>query len=376
MNAALRYPSFYLVLPIVLALSATIVSFKFSISMLGGLLFFMTAAVAIVTLDAVLNVRLPPLSAFRGLGFSGSRQGLIGAVLCFIVVAFCLIDITAFPIPLIDDPTLYATFDGGRNYVRHVSNLSWILPPLSLLCFKSRVVRMTFIAIGLVFPILVIDRNRLFAALFSLVFVLFAQQEKSFLSSWKVICGILFAGVAAFSILGTVRSGRLDGIALPFSTFFHVSPESLKWLLLYASAGIYNFSAILAKGYHNAGFLMSQIGLHGPVATLGTDIPLDAPTINVGTEFFPFLMAFGWGGALVSVFALYAMLLLSVALLREDISLWRLLLFLRIAYVSVMSPFAPQAFTWTNFGFVGICLMIPIAMNLLPSSTCEDLKEK
>src|SRR5256885_5060710 len=117
-----------------------VVSFELSVNLLGGVLFFTTAAAAIVTLDFVLKIRLSPLSAFRGMDFSETRQGLVAAALCCVVALFCLIDLSAFPIPLMVDPASYATFEDGRNHVRHISNLSWILPPLALLCFKSRVV--------------------------------------------------------------------------------------------------------------------------------------------------------------------------------------------------------------------------------------------
>jgi len=33
----------------------------------------------------------------------------------------------------------------------------------------------------------------------------------------------------------------------------------------------------------------------------------------------------------------------------------------------VMSPFAPQAFTWTNAGFIGICLFLPVMAAWLPN---------
>lgn len=375
MSEALRYPSFYLVFPILLALSVMLVSFEASVSMLGGVLFFAAAAVAILMFDFILGIRLPELESFRGMDFSGTCQGAIAAALCCLVAAFCVVDLTAFPIPLIVDPTSYATFDGGRNHVRHISNLSWILPPLAMLCFRNRAVQIMLIAIGLIFPILVIDRNRLLAALFSLVLTFVLRQRKSPLLSWKLILPLLLGGLIAFSVLGAVRSGTLGDLTLPLSGVFRNSPQGVKWLLLYVSAGVYNFSSIMAKDYNNADFLIAQlVPFSGSVATLGTDIPLDAPTINVGTEFFPFLMALGWGGAMLSVLALYGMLIWSTVLLREEISLWRFLIFLRISYVSTMAVFAPQAFTWTNFGFVAVCLMIPIVAQFLPDGASQPLK--
>jgi hypothetical protein len=107
--------------------------------------------------------------------------------------------------------------------------------------------------------------------------------------------------------------------------------------------------------------------MSGTVATAATDIPLDASNINVGTEFLPFLLALGPAGAVGAVFALYASLLWSVRRLRPNVSLFSLLIFLRMAYVCVMAPFAPQAFTWTNAGFIVLCLVMQAFAALLPN---------
>ncbi|HEY2622048.1 MAG TPA: hypothetical protein VGI53_01260, partial [Dyella sp.] len=49
------------------------------------------------------------------------------------------------------------------------------------------------------------------------------------------------------------------------------------------------------------------------------------------------------------------------------VSLFSLLIFLRMSYVCLMSPFAPQAFTWTNAGFIVICLVLQALVGLLPN---------
>jgi hypothetical protein len=154
---------------------------------------------------------------------------------------------------------------------------------------------------------------------------------------------------------------------------YRAAPAGIQWLLLYISAGPYNFSAMLAKHYVNTSFLINQlVPMSGSVATAGTDIPLDASTINVGSEFFPFLLAFGPFGAVLSMFALYALLLWSARRLFPRVSLFSLLIFLRVAYVGVMSPFAPQAFTWTNAGFIGLCLFMQLLASWLPDRTARQ----
>jgi hypothetical protein len=179
---------------------------------------------------------------------------------------------------------------------------------------------------------------------------------------------IALAGASMFSLLGILRSGPLEGVTLPFGQLYRDSPQGIKWLLLYISAGPYNFGAIEARHYLDASFLIHQVvPLSGSVATAGTGIPLDSPTINVGTEFFPFLLAFGPAGAALAVFALYLWLHWSVRRLWPNVPLFGLLIFLRMAYVCLMAPFAPQAFIWTNVDFIVLCLLLQLFAAWLPA---------
>jgi hypothetical protein len=66
------------------------------------------------------------------------------------------------------------------------------------------------------------------------------------------------------------------------------------------------------------------------------------------------------------------MLLWSTRLLSSA-SLFNLLIFLRMAYVCVMSPFAPQAYTWMNFGFIVLCLVMQLCASLLPKRQTPNL---
>lgn len=368
MKRLLRLPSSWLGLPLLFACALTWFTYDLSVDYLQGLLLLALLAAVIILFDVQAGVRLPAFARFRARHYAGTREAFLALVLAALIVLACVLDLTLFPIPLLDKPSAYAVMDGGRAHVRHVSDMCWVLPPIGLLCTRSRRLRLALIAIGFVFPVLVIDRNRLFATFFSFALVLVLRRDEARPLPWKTLLLLAFVGASIFSILGMLRSGPLEGVTLPFSAAYHAAPQGLKWLLLYASAGPYNFSAILAKGYRNPDFLINQlVPLHGSVATAGTGIPLDASNINVGTEFFPFLMAFGPVGAALSVFALYALLLWSVQRLRPAVPLFSLLMFLRMAYVGVMSPFAPQAFTWTNAGFIGICLLLPVIASWLPN---------
>ncbi|MEB2188130.1 hypothetical protein VDS18_19980 [Xanthomonas campestris pv. campestris] len=364
----LRRPATYLALPLLLSCALTLLTYTLPDGYLDGIALLVVAALVVLVLDGVLGTRLPSVQQFRVQRYAGTRESFLVMALAAGVAVFCLLDVALFPIPLFSDPSSYATLSPLRSHVRHISNMCWILPPIALLCVRHRGLRTAMVLVGFVFPIVVIDRNRIFAGLFSFVVVLLLRRDPARQLPWKRIALLVMAGGAVFSVLGALRSGSLATVALPFSAFYRAMPQGVQWLLLYISAGPYNFGAILAKGYVNASFLINQlVPLSGSIATAGTSIPLDAPNINVGTEFFPFLMAWGAPGALVALLALYAALLWSVRRLNASLSIFHVLIFLRIAYACLMSPFAPQAFTWTNFAFIGLCLGLHACTLLLPN---------
>ncbi|MEO8746262.1 MAG: hypothetical protein ABI379_01170 [Rhodanobacter sp.] len=368
MKRLLCLPSAYLALPLLLACGLTLLTYDLPVDYLPGLLLLAVVAAAIMLFDVQAGVRIPPAMRFRARSYAGTRDAFVALAFAGLIAVFCVLDLALFPIPLFDNPSSYAVMKGGHEHIRHVSDICWVLPPIGLLCARNRWLRNTLIAIGFVFPILVIDRNRVFATVFSFVLVIVLRRDEGRPLPWKTVGSLGFAGASAFSILGMLRSGPLDHVTLPFSAMYRAAPQGIKWLLLYASAGPYNFSAILARHYVNTSFLINQVvPLSGSVATAGTTIPLDASNINVGTEFFPFLMALGPIGAVASIVVLYAMLLWSVQRLRPTVPLFSLLIFLRVSYVCVMAPFAPQAYTWTNAGFIGLCLLMQVFAAWLPN---------
>ncbi|MBE1161904.1 hypothetical protein [Dyella acidiphila] len=364
----LRLPSAYLGLPLLLACGVTLLCFDLPGDYLQGVLLLAAAGLGILLFDLGAGTRLPPLARFRLRGYAGTRESFVALAYAGGVLLFCALDLALFPIPLISDPSSYATMEGGHEHIRHVSDMCWTLPVIGLLCVRNRWLRYALILVGLAFPVLVIDRNRIFASLFSLAMVLVLRRDEARPLPWKSMLVLGLLGATAFSVLGMLRSGSLDTVTLPFSAMYRAAPQGVKWLLLYISAGPYNFGAILAKHYVNATFLINQLlPMAGSVATAGTDIPLDASNINVGTEFLPFLMALGPAGALGSILLLYALLAWSVRRLYPTVSLFGLLIFLRVSYVCLMSPFAPQAYTWTNAGFIVLCLLLQLLAAWLPN---------
>lgn len=364
----LRRPATYLFPSLVISCLVTVGIYQIPIDYIKGIFWLLFAAWQVFVLDLLIGIRLPSFERFRAYRYTGTRDAFLVMTLAAVVTLFCIVDVALFPIPLFSDPSSYATLSPLRAHVRHISNMCWILPPIALLCVRHRGLRAAMLTLGFVFPIVVIDRNRIFAGLFSFVLVMLLRRDPARRLPWKTIGLLVLAGGGVFSILGALRSGSLATVALPFSALYRAMPQGVQWLLLYISAGPYNFGAILAKGYVNASFLVNQlVPFSGSIATAGTSIPLDAPNINVGTEFFPFLMAWGAPGALLALLALYAGLVWSVRLLNRSLSIFYVLIFLRIAYACLMSPFAPQAFTWTNFGFIALCLVLHACTVLLPT---------
>lgn len=368
MKALLRLSSAYLCLPMLLTCGLTVFVYDLPSGYMEGIVLLMTASGAILAFDVMAGLRLPSPALFRAHDYVGTREAFVALAFAALIIVFCVLDLTLFPIPLIDAPSSYARMEGGRDHVRHISDMCWVLPPIGMLCTRNKWLRTTLMLIGFVFPVLVIDRNRIFAALFSTALVMVFRREASRPLPWKTVLLLAVVGATVFSVLGVLRSGTLETVALPFSDDYRSMPVGVRWLLLYASAGPYNFASLLAKHYVNDTFLINQIvPMAGSVATAGTDIPLDASNINVGSEFLPFLLAFGPVGAIVSMIALYAWLRWSVSRLYPQVSLFGLLIFLRMSYVCLMSPFAPQAFTWTNAGFIAVCLLLQALVVLLPN---------
>lgn len=367
MRALLRMPSTYIAWPLLLACALTAVLFNLPDGYFAGILLLVSGAAVVIAADFVGHDRLPPWQALRERDYAHTRDGFLGLAFAGGVLVFCGLDLALFPIALIHDPSAYATMEGGHEHIRRLSDLCWTLPVIGMLCTRDRPLRYGLIAAGLLFPVLVVDRNRIFAGVAALALVTVFRRDPSRALPWRAIAGLAIVGATAFSVLGMLRSGSVATVALPFGEGYKAMPAGVQWLLLYISAGPYNFASLMAKDYRNADFLLNQlVPLHGSIATAGTDIPLDASNVNVGTEFLPFLLAWGPLGALAAMFALYALMRWSIRRMAASRSLFALLIYLRMAYVCLMAPFAPQAFIWMNFGFIGLCLVLQVISAWLP----------
>lgn len=367
-------PSVFFSLPLLGSCLIALLTFELPRGYGVGISILMVVAALAIVFDALLGVRLPTRRTLQLVPFERSPECYWVRVLAWLVLLACVIDLTLFPLPLLH-PEIYANFDGGRSHVRHISNMCWVLPIVGLLCYPDKRIRFLFIAVGMAFPVLVLDRNRLFTSVYGLAITMVFFSKRQI--PWKALIVSLLGALLLFAKLGQFRSGRLDWVALPFTEFYAAASPGFKWILLYIGAGIYNFSSIMAKGYIDSDFLINQLvpGVGG-VETLGSTIPFDEPVINVGTEYFPFLMAWGAVGAVGAALFLYLSLVASVYLFRVRPNIISFLIFLRISYSCVMAGFAPQAYTWTNLGFIALCLLMQIFTYRVPLIAVSKYERK
>lgn len=364
MKAVFARPSLFFAVPLLVSVLGAALTFDLPAAYLPGFGMLVLLALLAVCIDILMRVRMPARQEIARALSGDSRERTLALGLAWLVIAAGIVDLVAFPLPL-RNPEIYADFSGGRSYVRHISNMCWILPVVGIMCVGRTSLRAFFVLFGLVFPVLVLDRNRLFASTYAFIAVMILRAPRDL--PWKKIALTGAVLLVLFGQLGKVRSGDLEWVALPFSGLYEALPPGFKWLLLYIGSGAYNFAAIEAKHYRDDDFLVNQlVPGAGSVETVGTGIPFDEPVINVGTEYLPFLMAFGPVGAALAAVVLYLALVASVRFLRERTSLFTFLIFLRLSYVCLMSGFAPQAYIWTNFGFVGLCVLLLVLSSMLP----------
>jgi hypothetical protein len=365
MRRSLRLPATYMAWPMLVACLVTALIYDLPVGYAEGLVLLALGAVGALVADRLGTDRLPACWVPDRLDYTGTREGFVAMAFAACVLVFCIVDVTAFPVALIHDPSSYATMEGGHEHIRRIADMCWILPVVGLLCTHHRPLRYALVVAGVTFPLLVVDRNRLFAAIMSLALITLFRRDPSSRLPWRAVLSLAVAGATAFSLLGLLRSGSVATVDLPFGAFYRAMPAGVQWLLLYISAGPYNFASMLAKHYHNPDILLSQL-VPGASGASSAILPLDASNVNVGSEFMPFLLAWGTAGAFIGMAGLYVLLRWSVRRVTRSGSLFALLVFLRMAYVAAMAPFAPQAFIWMNFGFIGLCLLLQVVAAWLP----------
>lgn len=313
----------------------------------------------------------------------------------FVVIVFCCAVFLSGPVDVYQngfkllDPASYAEFNGFGRYVRHISSLCWTLVPIAFIFLSNTKHRLLLIGYALVFPIIIIDRNRLLASFFSLALCLalesflpkkntVAPSKKGRIVILSLVMVLTFAGLGFFrsgedAFIIESSGGELSGDALPLREIFYYLPSFLQQVVLYITTPVFNFATIVHFDFRNEDFLLSQL------APFGRDMfdtypyaPVMVPRFNVGTEFYPFLLYGGLPLVLASVVFMACTFFLAGFLLKRCPNIFTFLIFLKIAHAVVFMGFAPQFYLLLNIGFVFMMLILWGFSSLLNSAKIID----
>lgn len=359
----------YFLLPLYFSLALWLVFFHvpegFFLNLLS-LYFIVTPIVLFVKVAIPIKFKI---NISYALIFNAKKHKVVIALFCFVVLLSGPIDVYVNGFKLFD-PDSYAEFNGVGRYVRHISILCWTLVPIAFIFVRKTKVKMILIAYAIIFPILIIDRNRLFASFYSLVMCLALTPPTCDRGLFKrnvgnvklfglisfmflIFCGlgIYRSGSSAFSVASS--GGVLSEGALPLREIFYILPSFFQQVILYIVTPIFNFATIVFFDFRESAFLLSQFSPFGrdqfaayPYA------PIMVPRFNVGTEFYPWLLYGGLPFVLVSFVFILFFFLLTVFLLKKYPNIFTFLIFLKISYLVLFMGFAPQFYLLLNLAFV------------------------
>ncbi|KTD30174.1 hypothetical protein [Legionella maceachernii] len=332
---------------------------------------------AIITVPVLLSLSLFPLKMrineyYRHL-LVHPKYRFITLSLCFFIFICGPVDVYVNGFKLLN-PSTYAETNGIGRYIRHITTLCWIFVPVAFLFLKSRGYKLLFISYALLFPIVIIDRNRFFLSGYSLflcaVLVFNASdslrpKKGSKLLYWFIPLICLFI----FSLIGHFRSGAafivpssgsvVQAGAYPLKASFASLPALLQQIILYITTPIFNFATIASENFINQHFLISQFS---PFSRENLESYLYAPTLvaryTVGTEFYPFLL---YGGLAWVAWAFVFMLIgfiLACSLFKKCPNVFTFLIFIKISYNALFMGFAPQFYILLNLIFLSMMFFL------------------
>lgn len=313
----------------------------------------------------------------------------------FVVLVFCFAVFLSGPIDVYQngfkllDPASYAEFNGVGRYVRHISSLCWTLVPIAFIFVSNFKRRLFLIGYALVFPVIIVDRNRLLASFFGLVLCLalesFLPKKNAVAPSRKgrmvilpLVMLLTFAGLGFFrsgesAFVIESSGGELSEDALPLREIFYYLPTLVQQVVLYITTPVFNFATIVHFDFKNEEFLLSQLSPFGrDMFDTYPYAPVMVPRFNVGTEFYPFLLYGGLPLVLMSVVFMVCTFLLAGFLLKKYPNIFTFLIFLKIAHSVVFMGFAPQFYLLLNIGFVFLMLILWGGSSLLKGVRLRD----
>ncbi|MBL9030058.1 MAG: hypothetical protein JNK42_06305 [Caedimonas sp.] len=327
------------------------------------------------------------------------------------ITIFCIVDLLIRGPLLFTNPSKYDTLSSTETYIRYITIMCWSLIPISFFCTENKPIKTIFFITAILFPILVVDRNRFLSSMyaFSVVFIVLNKEKmkkENFVKFLKRITFFLIlistCSLMIFSFVGEKRSSietllfyqkkitkplidkdkydKLKNInekdmqKLNIKGYIDNMPTPLKWLLIYSSASVFNFAAIQNIDYRDTDYLNYQLFRffrHDiPVNRKElTPKPIPFPPLSACTEFFPFFL---YGGA---TFVMYAFLLIGIIyftflnrLSKFPSSIFLLLGFLKMSYCCITLSFGTQFFRLTNLVF----LVLMIFMHKIANSRLLD----
>jgi hypothetical protein len=376
---------------------------------------------AIITVPVLLVAQLMPWKIhledyYQAISTHASYRFIILAC-CFVILLFGPADIYFNGFKLLDMAN-YTELPGIGRYVRHINLLCWIFIPVAFIFIRSRLVKFCFISYAILFPILIVDRNRLFLSCYSLFLCLLlgnvheitlttsknaqcsATTRAKLITIWasvvKVISCTFLActnsksrlkfllwlipiiGIFTFAILGHFRTNRYELIAptsgtelregaYPLRDTFLSLPLLIQHVILYITTPIFNFVTVAYQDFVNQDFLLRQFS---PFSRANFAPHPYAPILmrrfNVGTEFYPFLL---YGGLSMVAGAFVLMLiafLLALCLFKKYPNIFTFLIFIKISYNILFMGFAPQFYILFNLMFVVLMVFLWFLAEGLP----------
>jgi hypothetical protein len=377
--------SFYFLFPAYLALVLLFTYFNVPKDYYSSLFIFYTLIslpVLFLTFFSPLEMRL---SVYYQAILAKRRYRFISLAVSLFILACSPLDIYVNGFKWLA-PETYADIKGLGREVRHITIMCWILIPVAYMSLRSALWKFFFISYALLFPVLIIDRNRFFISCYALFLCAFlnslyqVKQKKKSQRNSLLIYLIPVCCLLIFALLGHYRSGNAfivptSGEYLAFGSFplkesfSHLSALTQQ-IILYITTPIFNLATIISLDFANQEFLLSQFSPFSrenfaayPYA------PILVPRFNVGTEFYPFLL---YGGITWLGFAFIGLLIsfiIAFYLLKKCPNIFTFLIFIRISYNALFMGFAPQFYILLNLMFIILMILLWFFAELIRVST-------
>lgn len=386
MNALLNSKYFYVLFPIYFPLILLLVFFNVPAGFYPSLLtlFFIVSGIFIIS-GIFFPGKIHVERSYAAVVASKRHRQFVWLT-CIAIIGCGPFDVLVNGFKLAN-PLTYAEFHGIGRYIRHISSLCWALVPIAFIFCKGRKLKIALIVYAIVFPILIVDRNRLFMSFYSLIFcIALAPRQANAAPRVKrsgryntLIILLVLAGI--FSLLGMFRSGdsfivptsgsTLVFEALPLRSVFFELPVLLQQIVLYIAVPTFNFATMVFVGFRNKEFLQSQFSPFSRDDAYQF-APVMMERFNVGTEFFPWLLYGGVPWVVFSIAVLVLAFFLAVRLLRQFPNIFSLLIFLKISYSVLFMGFAPQFFILLNLIFILLMAVLWTCSSALRSVTMSN----